>query len=370
LNIEPTRMARPQTFGMSTHDRRPKGAVCLAGSLLLILMGGCAPLELSKGISLSLWQPKPQTPETMADFWTEYLHRQGGQRTVRGFGGRVMFYGRTAGEPIVVDGTLTVYAFDDSKGEPNEQAADKKYVFTREQLAKHYSKSELGHSYSFWLPWDEVGGDEKKITLITRFDDVGGKVVMSKPAKQTLFGVQPALEKPTGQQASKGASDSKVRPVSFEESSGRSPRAPTDVQAAPSSTIDLPPSFVRRMRAAIDAAAESQPSPTAAGGSSRSPTTTAPAEAEKVVPAGAAKDDRMATGMTSDAAASGDRATPPEARSAPSRFPVRRERTARPAFDHVRTTPYPATWPSSLPRSPHTDQPTESTATTPGEPAG
>ena len=53
------------------------------------------------------------------------------------------------------------------------------------------SKSELGASYSFWLPWDEAGGPRAEVGLICRFEPKGGAVVTSEQAKQKLSGIEP-----------------------------------------------------------------------------------------------------------------------------------------------------------------------------------
>ena len=99
----------------------------------------------------------------------------------RGFGGRVMFYNDKDEKPVAVDGAFTVFGFDETGGDVSFSSPDKKFLFPVEKLSKHYSKSELGHSYSFWLPWDEVGGPERKICLIARFQPKDGPLVISKP---------------------------------------------------------------------------------------------------------------------------------------------------------------------------------------------
>ncbi len=107
---------------------------------------------------------------------------------MRGFGGRLLFYSGDKPEPIKVDGTLTVYVFDETNRDPNNAKPDRKYVFTKEQLSSHYSKSKLGHSYSVWLPWDETGGPQKEISLIARFTPEKGGVVVGEQNKQILPG--------------------------------------------------------------------------------------------------------------------------------------------------------------------------------------
>ena len=84
-----------------------------------------------------------------------------------------------------------VYAFDEDGRDPSNAKPDRKYVFTKEQFAKHYSKSNIGHSYSVWIPWDEVGGPQKQISLIVRFTPDKGDVVVGEQTRHLLPGRTP-----------------------------------------------------------------------------------------------------------------------------------------------------------------------------------
>ena len=99
---------------------------------------------------------------------------QTGKTPQRGFGGRVMFYGKDGNDPILVDGQFVVYAFDETNREPTDNKPTRRYVFPPDQVAIRMSKSELGAGYSFWLPWDEVGGPQTNISLICRFEPKKG----------------------------------------------------------------------------------------------------------------------------------------------------------------------------------------------------
>ena len=90
-----------------------------------------------------------------------------------------MFYEGKNEDPVKVEGLLVVYAFDETDRDPANAKPDRKYVFLPDQLPKHYSKSKLGHSYSVWLPWDQVGGMQKDISLIVRFEPKEGPVSLS-----------------------------------------------------------------------------------------------------------------------------------------------------------------------------------------------
>jgi hypothetical protein len=131
-------------------------------------------------------------PLKVVAFWTDTIRTADGQPAMRGFGGRLMFYDGKSGKPAKVAGTLVIYGFDESLTNPDNPRPDRKFVFTPEQFAKHYSKSDLGHSYSFWIPWDRVGGETKEIGLICRFTPVEGGAIVSEQVRQLLPGVGPA----------------------------------------------------------------------------------------------------------------------------------------------------------------------------------
>jgi hypothetical protein len=82
-----------------------------------------------------------------------------------------------------------VYAFDETEREKHDTHPTRKYVFPREEFARHESQSQLGPSYSVWLPWDEAGGNMKQISLIAKFEPHGGTYVMGEQTKHLLPGL-------------------------------------------------------------------------------------------------------------------------------------------------------------------------------------
>ncbi len=163
---------------------------------LLIL--GCFATTASAGWDITTWRPwpfnkeeKPGKPDRVIASWTDTVMTKAGEPPVRGFGGRLMFYEGKNEKPVKIDGTLIVYAFDETGRDPNNVRPDRKFVFPAEVLPSFYSKSKIGHSYSVWLPWDEVGGVRKDITLIARFEPKAGPVVLSEQSRHLLPGVEP-----------------------------------------------------------------------------------------------------------------------------------------------------------------------------------
>jgi hypothetical protein len=316
--------------------------------LALLTLAGCGSLSLPKNFSWP-WDSDHKAPIRMTDMWSFTVLQQPGQPGVRGYGGRLMFYDADD-KPMKVDGTLTVYAFDARSNNPSQAVPERKFVFLPRDLPRHYSESKLGHSYSFWLPWDEVGGPERQIVLATRFESKNGEVLLASPSRQILPGARPNANK----ESTPGVA-------------GISPAAPTGVRLAShqenlpdrlpncgvvSATIDLPPSFVRQsLWSGNSSASENSPAPV------RNDSSAAPAASPSpAAPSGGVSKEQAAPAKP---AASGTDPNPPAepaARCALPRFPARREVTAGPGTDLVRRQPYLGQWPSALPPTPRWDR--------------
>lgn len=167
--------------------------------IFMAMAAGCAPLKISKP---NVWpfasEEQPGMPTRIVASWTDTVLYQPDRIPMRGFGGRLLFYTSEKAEPVKVEGTLTVYVFDETDRDPNNVRPDRKYVFTKDQLPTHYSKSKLGHSYSVWIPWDETGGPQKELSLIVRFTPEKGGVVVGEQTKHLLPGKTQIIARNTG----------------------------------------------------------------------------------------------------------------------------------------------------------------------------
>ncbi len=168
-------------------------ALLLAATMLLST--GCRG-PWSKG-----WKPKDmlrtpwskdedqvETPQRVVGTWTDAVMHQGGKTPQRGFGGRLIFYGKDNEKPVLVDGELVIYAFDESNREVTNNKPTRRYVFPPDQMARRMSKNEMGPSYSFWLPWDDAGGPQTDVSLIARFQPTDGPIVMGEQTRHLLPG--------------------------------------------------------------------------------------------------------------------------------------------------------------------------------------
>jgi len=149
---------------------------------------------LSKRMPWSKDKDKPEpypNPTRMAATWTPDTLVQTGRTPTRGFGGRLFFYDEKT-KAVPVEGELTVHAFADSAD--GGQGEVKRYHFTAEQFTSHFSQTDLGASYSVWIPWDAVGGEHTRISLVPSFRTASGRLVQGEQAVVALPGRRTSVE--------------------------------------------------------------------------------------------------------------------------------------------------------------------------------
>ncbi len=193
-------------------NNRMRSAVWAAPLLSLIALAtatGCAGKSSKSKWSVSNWdvkkavgmkpeKPDPVSPERMVATWTDTTLSTAGQSTKRGFGGKLMFFKRGSEDPVRVEGNLVVYAFDETDRPDHETHPTRRYIFPVEEFIRHESDSTLGPTYSFWLPWDEIGGQQRHISLIAKFEPKKGAVVIGEQTRHLLPGLTnaPHADKP------------------------------------------------------------------------------------------------------------------------------------------------------------------------------
>lgn len=210
-----------------------------------LVISGCALFDsgLPSLPSMLEKDPEYQTPHQVIPVWTDTVLHQSGARGQRGCGGRFMFYAGEAKESIRVDGSLIVYAWDDTKGN-HQRKPDRKFAFEADKLQKHYSKSKVGHSYSFFLPWDDAGGDRRELTVVARFVGRDGADVTSAPSKVILPGPVAMPERPqTVEQSDDDDSAGAIQQVSYQNKTTVETR---QRRSLTSSVIPLTSGFVER----------------------------------------------------------------------------------------------------------------------------
>jgi hypothetical protein len=239
-------------------------------SLAVALLAGCQTIGLQAPKSLSDHMPaltkearaqsaRDRIPSRVVAIWSDAVYTQAGHSPVRGFGGRIYFY-NDRHDAVPVDGQLIVYGFDDSTPENPNKNPSRKFVFTDEQLASRHSVTELGDSYSIWLPWDEVTGFQTTISLLPVFVPNQGQTVVGPQTVNVLPGkTRPGdpSNRHGPRLAGNGAgSNPAIRQVTYESQFGpggwqlasptTDPQAP-DAPRMKTTTISLPHPMTQRL---------------------------------------------------------------------------------------------------------------------------
>jgi len=193
-------------------DQRFHWSFCLSWSLVICLCG-CSTWDLKSKMPWAsseekIKQEKFQRPVRMVAIWSPTTVSAPGKGVTRGLGGRLYFY-NDEGETIPVEGQLIVYAYDDSNRKQNVSHVnttggvdepDRKFAFTPEQFTNHFSPTDLGASYSVWVPWGPLDGPPAKVSLVPVFTSTGGNVVMAQASRNLLAGTIPAALADNGQE--------------------------------------------------------------------------------------------------------------------------------------------------------------------------
>lgn len=231
-----------------------RAAMLLQAFLVTLVLTGCQPFHAPKSWK-SPWsnsKKEPILPDRIVAVWSDTVLHQPGEPGLRGFGGRLFFYEGENKDPLEVDGGLAVYVFDADKLDPHSPTPERKFVFNADQFASHMSNSEMGCSYSVWLPWDEVGGPSRRLSIVARFEGRKGGTVISQPTIKLLPGsshkVSVRHESSAPASVSASSEGGALRQVGFEESpaADESSRRNQNTTRHSPYTIDLPPSFYQR----------------------------------------------------------------------------------------------------------------------------
>lgn len=275
-------------------------------ALALTLLAGCQTMDFGsvKGVSDKLGitsredkikSSEFQTPARLIAIWSDAMYSQPGQAPTRGFGGRLYFY-NAKDKTVPVEGQLVIYAYDDSADGTPAKMPSRKFGFTPDQFTQHYSPTELGASYSVWIPWDELGGVRKSITLLPVFTSSSGQVVMGEQSINVLPGKVPENPEPARRGYFTPLSSSETQGVrqvahhqvqataepardSWQQMHTYEPNAASQPQLR-STTIALPMSLTKRLVQDASAAASYVGSPAAAASGNRNGTTGGPPGAQ------------------------------------------------------------------------------------------
>jgi hypothetical protein len=208
----------------------------------MLFLSGCATDQLAKKLSWSksekITSSKYDQPTRMVVLWSPTVLTQPGKPD--------------KSQAIPVEGQLVVYAYNDTRlaslGQTTANGGstqpDRKFAFTPEQFANHFSPTELGASYSVWIPWDALGGPQIELSLVPVFTTPNGQIVMGQSSRSLLKGNPNSPDVPVA--ASNPPINTNTSANSVQQVGYNAPNhSSNNVQTT---TIALTPSLVKNLR--------------------------------------------------------------------------------------------------------------------------
>jgi len=175
----------------------PQSSQKIIGILLpLLFVFGChTPLAVKQmQANNPLAKNSAKNPVEIVDVWNSCAQTSSDGKIMRGMAGRIHFYdNRKKRQSVKVDGDVTVYVFDGNDTDPAHTKPIKVFEFKSDTLDQYHSRQKnLGHGYDFFLPIDEIGGEEKSLCLMVRFDNkLNDSFIPPKPTNTLLAGRKP-----------------------------------------------------------------------------------------------------------------------------------------------------------------------------------
>jgi hypothetical protein len=191
---------------------------------------GCLGLDVASTLRWPGAKTEQPLAARMTVTWKNDIQKKSGKNMLRGFEGKVQFFAadppklsgkdsaktpESKPKSIPAEGMLTVYAFEESPDGKEGAGPSKKYVFPAKELRRVHRDGPEGHEYDIWLAWDKVGGNERHIRLLARFDPAGGgQVVMSDNSREVLPGMTIQYASGQSPENRKRPPDSSGHPIS------------------------------------------------------------------------------------------------------------------------------------------------------------
>lgn len=212
---------------------------------------GCQSLPKASSLTPS-WMKRDKSPKVvdskfkrpvrMVVLWTPSTLNEPGMPPARGFGGRVYFYDEKS-ETIPVEGQLVVYGYDENSPREGNAQADRKFVFPAEKIAEHYAPTDLGASYSVWVPWGKPTDPTTEVTLVSVLTSSSGTVVVDEGAKNNLPGAMTERQKAISKSANPDSLFSKTSEGEAQDAAELDNRP----KKLSSTTIPLAPKYAEQM---------------------------------------------------------------------------------------------------------------------------
>ena len=158
-------------------------------AFLVSCVAGCAVFPwMSKTTTDLVLASAEQPVDRILCIWQPAEGRGMDNLPTRGFGGQIFFFTRGVATPVVGNGEVDVFLFDD-QGKPEEQAKPlHKFEFTEEAWNSLLRKTQMGPAYSLFVPYVRKGRHHAQCSLVVRLRPRDGMPTSSNMVYVSLRG--------------------------------------------------------------------------------------------------------------------------------------------------------------------------------------
>ncbi len=109
-------------------------------------------------------------------------------KSCRGVAGQVFFFNQESAIPVMVNGDLRVYVFDDQGTEADQAKPLSQFDIDRETWSTQLTKTQFGPAYRLFVPYTRSGRNQAELALRLRLTPDSGPVVFSDLSTISLIG--------------------------------------------------------------------------------------------------------------------------------------------------------------------------------------
>lgn len=159
------------------------------------LLTGCATTELTSSKTKAASKFVKATPSKPAVkclcVWQTADGFDAEGKPCRGLAGQVFFFNGDSSVPVVVDGTVRVYLFDDQGSEEDQTKPVNQFEIDSPTWNAQLTNTQFGPAYRLFVPYPRAGRHQAQLAVRLRMAPDNGPVVFSELSTVELAGYKP-----------------------------------------------------------------------------------------------------------------------------------------------------------------------------------
>ena len=159
----------------------------IAALALLLLATGCSTTSVFERLRVGKASPENPAIEVVC-LWQPAKGTGPNGLPTRGMAGQIMFFTRGSAAPVIADGDVRIYEFDDQGTADELRKPIHQFDFLAADWQNFQSQGTLGPCYNIFVPYVKGGHKQVEVTMQLRFTPKGAPTLYSDMTSVTLPG--------------------------------------------------------------------------------------------------------------------------------------------------------------------------------------